>query len=109
MKNLFTLAIALFAFNSFAMTVDVISADFKVENEIAEKTLCVTVVKVSESGEQFGIVEDIGDCFYARMAKRNPLAPLEINPKSLGPVTSELNDHLQKRATGLEFYFSDGE
>lgn len=110
MKTLATVIFTLFSLNTFALEVDIISAEYQVENELAEKTLCLTVARVPKTGELLGIVEDIHDCFYARTAKRNPHLPLELDKKYLEPVTNpKLLQHLQRLDTQLTFYFSDGE
>ncbi len=110
MLKFFAIISILFSLSSYAVEMDVISAEFQVENELNEKTLCLTVVRVPSTGELVGIVEDIYDCFYARTAKRNPHQPLEVNPKYLSPIQEQgLLDHLQRNDAQLDYYFSDGE
>lgn len=109
MKHLIALFATLLSLSSYAASVEVISAEYQVENERQEKTLCLTVVRVPESGEILGIVEDIYDCFYAREARRNPENLLDINPRYLREVHPNLLQHLQSQGEPLRFYFSDGE
>lgn len=105
MKNLIVVALSLFSLNLFAFEAEVISAEFMVENE-----LCLTIVRVPATGELLGVVEDIRDCFYARLAKKNPHLPLELHDKYLLPLThKELLQYLQTMDAQLKFYFSEGE
>jgi hypothetical protein len=71
MKSLITALSFLFSLGTFAFEAQVISTHFKVANELQEKTLCLTILRVRNTGEFLGIVEDIHDCFYAREAKSN--------------------------------------
>lgn len=112
MKNILVLLCCLFAFDSFAKSVevDVISAEFGVEDNLHHKSLCMTVVRVPSTGSLLGIVEDIYDCFIARSAKKSPNHKIKVDLKSLKPMTSpELHSHLQSLDSQLEFLFSEGE
>lgn len=111
MKNITILIFAFLSLKSFAGTnVDVLSAEFGVEDEAQRKTLCLTVVRVPKTRELLGIVEEIEDCFYARTAKKSPNHRLTLNMKDLKPVeNTSLHSHLQTLDTQLRFYFSRGE
>ena len=111
MKNIILLLLAFISFKSFAATnVDVISAEFGVEDSVQRKTLCLTVVRVPKTSEIMGIVETIEDCFYARAAKKSTNNRLSVNLKDLRPVTaSPLANHLQALDTQVKFYFSNWE
>ncbi len=111
MKNILILILAFICFKSFAATnVDVLSAEFGVEDDTQRKTLCLTVVRIPKTTELVGIVETIEDCFYARKAKKSANNRLTINMKDLKPVThAPLRSHLQTLDTQLKFYFSHGE
>lgn len=109
MKNFILLFVTLFALNSFGAEVEVISAELGLEDYNQEKTLCLTVVKVPERASLLAVVEDIGDCFYALKAHRGE-SVLDVDLDKLQVIHHpELREHLQKRLTQLEFYFSDGE
>lgn len=112
MKNIIILLACLFSLNSFSKTVevDVLSWEFGVEDQNQEKTLCLTVVRIPETGALLGVVEDIGDCFYARSAKRSSDHKIHLNLKGLREFSIiELREHLQTFDAQLEFLFSDGE
>ncbi len=108
MKTLILTSLVLFSLNSQATEVDVVSAEFGVEDQAQNKTLCLTVVRVPKNGKLLGVVEGIEDCFYARKGKKNPR--LTLNLKSLKPIAeTDLLQHLQTLDTQLKFYFSQGE
>ncbi len=112
MKNILILIFCLLCFNTFAKSieVDVISAEFGVEDHFQNKSLCLTVVRVPVSGELIGLVEDIQDCFYARSAKRAPAHKIQVDLKKLRAFTNpEMQAHLQTLDTQLKFLFSEGE
>lgn len=111
MKNIAILILFTLSFHSFAATsVDVISAEFGIEDDTSRKTLCLTIVRVPKTTELLGIVETIEDCFYARKAKKSPNNRLALNMKDLQPVDhAPLRAHLQTLDTQLKFYFSQGE
>lgn len=113
MKNIIILLFCLFSLQSFAsrtIEVDVISAEFGVEDFDQRKTLCLTVVRIPANGKLLGIVESIDDCFYARTAKKAPNHKLNIVLSPLKAIDHpEMREHLQRMDTQLEFYFSDGE
>jgi hypothetical protein len=112
MKNILILIVCLFSLNSFAKTVevDVISAEFGIEDHLQNKSLCLTVVRVPFDGSLLGVVEEIQDCFYARRAKKSPNQKIRIDIKKLRVFTmTELLDHLQTIDTQLKFLFSEGE
>jgi hypothetical protein len=112
MKNLLILIACLLSLNSFSKTIegDVLSWEFGLEDHLQGKTLCLTVVRIPETGALLGVVEDIGDCFYARSAKRSADHKIQLNLNDLKPFPfSELRDHLQTLDTQLEFLFSEGE
>lgn len=109
MKNFILLITTLFALNSFGAEVEVVSAELGVEDYNQERTLCLTIVKVPETASLLAVVEDIGDCFYGLKAHRGE-SLLNIDLDKLQVIHHpELREHLQKRLTQLEFYFSDGE
>lgn len=109
MKNLIILLFCLFAYSAIATTeVDVLSAEFGVEDDSQNKTLCLTTVRIPTSGKLLGIVEDIHDCYYARLGKKNQTLKLAV--KKLKKIDDpNLRDHLQRMDAQLEFYFSDEE
>lgn len=111
MKNFIILFFSLFALNAFAVTeVDVLSAEYAVKDYNQEGTLCLTVIRVPDNGSLLGVVEDIGDCYYARLARRSYNHKLALDLNKLQKIEhTELREHLQKLDTQLEFYFSDGE
>jgi hypothetical protein len=112
MKNIILLIICLFSLNAFSSTteVEIISAEFGVEDYDFRRTLCLTVVKIPKSGALLGVVESIEDCFYARQAKRSPDNRLQLPLKKLTRIVHpEMQEHLQKMDPQLKFYFSDGE
>ncbi len=112
MKNILILIVCLFCLNSFAhsVEVDVISADFGVEDHLQNKSLCLTVVRVPSNGALIGVVESIQDCFYARSAKKSPDHKINLDLQQLRAFTNpELQAHLQTLDTQLKFLFSEGE
>lgn len=89
---------------------DVLSADYGVEDHHQKKTLCLTVVRVPATGMLLGVVEGIEDCFYARSARKSPDHKIQIDLKKLKSFTiPALRDHLQTRDAQLKFLFSEGE
>lgn len=113
MKYLILVVLSFFQTPVFANTiieVDVINAEYLVEDEQSNKSLCLTVVRVPRNGNLLGIVESVSDCYYARLANSNPGLPLEIDLSELSPIEhSSLRRHLQKMDSQLKFYFSEGE
>ena len=112
MKNILILIICLFCLNSFAKSVevDVLSAEFGVEDHFQNKSLCLTVVRIPSNGALLGVVESIQDCFYARSAKKSHNHKILMDIKKLRAFTiPELHDHLQTLDTQLKFLFSEGE
>lgn len=111
MKNFLILLFCLLSFNAFsAIEVDVLSADYAVEDFDQRKTLCLTVVRLPFSGKLLGVVESIQDCFYARMAKKSHDHKIHLDIRKLHKIDHpEMAEHLQKLGGQLEFYFSDGE
>ena len=112
MKNILILLFCLLSFNSFAKSieVDVLSAEFGVEDYHQNKSLCLTVVRIPSSGALVGIVESIQDCFIARAAKKSSNHKLRVDLDHLKRCESpQMRDHLQTLDTQLEFLFSDGE
>lgn len=107
MKNILTLIAFLFSLSSFAVEVDVLSADIGIEDESGRPELCLTIVRNPETSGLVGIVETKYDCFYTRKARKN--ARIEVNHKYLSPVDPTLLRHLQSRDPSVEFVFSDGE
>lgn len=109
------LIIALFLIISSAqaastLKVDVIDAQIGVNDYTNRPTLCVTTVREVSSGKMLGIVEDIGDCFWTRQARRNPSATLELprrDFKKLAP--GEMLQHLQGFDSQLEFLWSNAD
>ncbi len=114
MKNFLILLFCLFTYtNAFSATtteVDVISAEFPVEDYDQRKTLCLTVVRIPGTGKLLGVVESIEDCFYARTARKSQDHKIRLPLKKLQKIEQrEMREHLQRIDTQLEFYFSDGE
>lgn len=113
MKNFLILLFCLFSFSALSAStteVDVISAEFGVEDFDQRKTLCLTVVRIPANGKLLGVVEDIQDCFYAREARSSRNHKLHLAFKKLQKIDHpELREHLQRIDTQLEFYFSEGE
>jgi hypothetical protein len=112
MKNILLLIICLFSLNAFSSTteVEIISAEYGVEDYDFRRTLCLTVVKIPKSGALLGIVESIEDCFYARLAKKSSDNRLRLSLRKLMRIAHpQMEQHLQKIDTQLKFYFSDGE
>lgn len=112
MKNIIILIVCFFAFNTLAkpVEVDVISAELGVEDHEQKKTLCLTVVRVPQTGALLGVVEGIYDCYYARTAKKSPDHKISIDLKKLKSFqVRELRDHLQSMDAQLKFLFSAGE
>jgi len=112
MKSLLIISLFLLASPVFAqkLELEIVSAEFGVEDEAHNKTLCLTVLRVPESGELLGVVESIQDCFYARLAHRVPNNRLTLDLRFLSPLQyPELMAHLQKLDTQLKFYFSEGD
>lgn len=112
MKNALILFFCLFTLNTFAAVteVDIISAEYGIEDNLQTKSLCLTVIRVPSSGQLIGVVEDIYDCFFARSAKRSQTNRLKIDLRRLQKIDhKDLHDHLQRMDTQLKFYFSDGE
>lgn len=111
MKNILILIFCLISFNAISATeVDVISAEYGVEDYNNQKTLCLTVVRVPRNGALLGVLESIEDCFYARSAKKSLNHKIKLPLKKLQKITGqEMSEHLQKIDAQIEFYFSDGE
>lgn len=113
MKILIALLFSFVTFQAFSGTtteVDVISAEYPVEDYDLRKTLCLTVVRVPKSGKLLGVVEDIQDCYYARMARKSQNHKLHLEAKKLQKISHpQMREHLQRLDPQLEFYFSDGE
>lgn len=107
MKTILFLLSLLYSVSSFSAEVDVLSAEFGVEDESGKPQLCLTVVRLPKTGAVVGIVETLYDCFFTRQAKKNPR--IDINLKTLTRPDSGLLQHLQSRDASLEFLFSDGE
>lgn len=109
MKTILLLIAFLFSYSplSYSGEVDVISAEFGVEDEAGKPELCVTVVRVPWTGAVLGIVETLYDCFYTRQAKKNPR--IEVNLKTLIRPGPGLLQHLENQDSGLQFLYSDPE
>lgn len=107
MKTFLLLTALFFSYSSFSSEVDVVSAEFGVDDEAGKPELCMTVVRIPESGAVLGIVESLYDCFYTRQAKKH--ARIDVNLKSLTRIEPSLLTHLQNQDSSLEFFFSDGE
>jgi hypothetical protein len=108
MKNILLLIVCLFSLNAFSSTteVEIISAEYGVEDYDFRRILCLTVVKIPKSGALLGIVESIEDCFYARLAKNAPDNRLRLPLKKLMKIPHpEMQQHLQRIDTQLKFYF----
>ena len=112
MKNILILIICFLSLNAFSkpIEVDVISAEFNVEDHFQEKSLCLTVVRVPATGELLGVVEGIEDCFYARSARKSPNHKIKIDLSKLRAFSIvDLHHHLQTLDAQLQFLFSEGE
>jgi hypothetical protein len=91
-------------------TVEVISTEFPLEDQLGRNSLCLLIVRIPSSGALLGVVEDITDCFYARAAKRAPHHKIKLPLKKLSKIQDKgLREHLQRIDTELEFYFLDGD
>lgn len=90
--------------------VDVLSSEIGVHDHNNRKTLCLTVVRVPKAGNLLGLVEDIGDCFYARKAKKLNKNRMVVELDSFKQIEHrELRKHLQTTDAQLKFYISTGE
>lgn len=107
MKSILLLISLVYSVSSFSAEVDVLSAEFGVEDESGKPQLCLTVIRLPKTGAVVGIVETLYDCFLTRQAKKNPR--ININLKTLTKPESGLLEHLQGQDPSLEFLFSDGE
>ncbi len=107
MKNIIILLFCLFSYSAFSqVSVDIISAEYPVEDYEGNPSLCLTVVRTT-SGQLLGIVEPIEDCFYARKARKASSNRLTIFPKDLAKIpVGRLQLHLQRIDAQLEFYYS---
>lgn len=109
MKIIAILLFILLTFEAFAdMNVDVISSEYPVEDYLQKKTLCLTIVRVPQTGALLGIVESLEDCFYARKAQKAQRISLRLNDL-MRIQDLKMREHLQRIDTQLEFYYSDGE
>ena len=89
------------------LRVDVINTEIGVNDYQDRPTLCVLTVRAVEDGRLLGIVEDIGDCYWTRQARRYPEVALELPLHSLRPIeTDEMRSHLQGFDSQLEFLWS---
>ena len=87
---------------------DVLSAEFALEDQNQNKSFCLTVLRNHRTGELFGLVEGVEDCFYARKAKKNPT--LKIDLSAFKKITMpDFEAHLQALDPQLKFYLSEGE
>ncbi|MFP5386690.1 MAG: hypothetical protein ACLGHN_11465 [Bacteriovoracia bacterium] len=111
MKNILILLFCLLSFNVFSATeVDVLSAEYPVEDFDQRKTLCLTVIRLPLDGKLLGVIESIEDCYYARAAKKSPDHKILLDLNKLHKIDHpEMAEHLQKLDGQLEFYFSDGD
>lgn len=92
------------------LRVQVIDAQFGVEDSAGQKTLCLTVARDVESSRLVGVVEDITDCYWARQAHRTPEKILSLPRKDLKPVSDPaLLQRLQGFDSQLEFLWSSAE
>ena len=107
MKNIVILLFCLFSYSAFSqVSVDIISAEYPVEDYTGKPSLCLTVVRTT-AGKLIGIVEPIEDCFYARKARHTVGNRLTIFTKDLTKIQAgKLQQHLQSMDTQLEFYYS---
>jgi hypothetical protein len=110
MKNILLLIVLPLSLDAFSKPIlmDVLSAEFAVEDQNQNKSLCLTVVRVPKSGDLLGLVESVEDCFYARKAKKAPT--LKIDLSAFKKITMpEFEAHLQARDPQLKFYLSEVE
>ncbi len=110
MKTLLTCLFILIASQAFASEVEILSHELGLADQNNAKTLCLTIIKVPETEEVFGVLESIEDCYYARQARRSPDHKIDLDLDLLSPVTHpELLQHLQNLDGQLKFLFSEGE
>ena len=110
MKNIIILITLILSFDTFAKPVimDVISAEFAVEDQNHNKSLCLTVVRLPKSGDLLGLVESVEDCFYARKAKKTNSLKIDLN--AFRKITTPAFEaHLKGLDPQLKFYLSEGE
>lgn len=91
------------------LAVEVLSVEFGVKDQLQQKSLCLTVMRISSSGKMIGVIEDIWDCFIARTAKKGRHQQFMLAVDQLSPLPSSLVNHLQRPGRPLEFYYSEGE
>jgi hypothetical protein len=92
------------------LEVDILTVELGLADHQRQPTLCLTVIRLPDSGELLGIVEDIWDCYYARSAKKSRDGRLMLKTTGLLPLSHpELRAHLQRLDGQLQFYFSEGE
>lgn len=92
------------------LNVQVINVDIGLNDYADRPTLCLTTAREVETGRLVGVVEDIGDCFYARQANRSPETVLQVPRQYLRPVkTGQMLRHLQAFDSQLEFFWSNAD
>lgn len=68
-------------------------------------TLCVVVVKNAETEEMLGLVEDIYDCYWTRLARQQKV--LRVPVDAFAPMNNAaMLQHLQGLDSQLEFFWS---
>lgn len=110
MKALIITLLTLVSFQAQAVLteVQIVSSHLGVEDQLQQKSLCLTIFRLPHDGSQFGLVESLYDCFYGRKAAKTKR--LKIDLSLLSPLEDEtLFWHLQKNLAPLEFYTSSGE
>jgi len=92
------------------LEVQVINVDIGLNDYTDRPTLCLVTAREVSSGRLVGLLEDIGDCFYARQARRSPEKNLRIPGADLSPVKEkEMLQHLQAFDSQLEFFWSSAD
>mgnify|MGYP003393581062 CR=1 FL=1 len=92
------------------LEVQVINVDIGLNDYTDRPTLCLVTGREVSSGRMVGLLEDIGDCFYARQAKRSPEQVLKLPGRYLSPVKEqEMLQHLQAFDSQLEFFWSNAD
>lgn len=92
------------------LAIQVINVEIGLNDYTDRPTLCLVVGREVSSGRLVGLIEDIGDCFYARQARRAPEKVLKLPGQYLRPVREqEMLSHLQAFDSQLEFFWSSAD
>ncbi len=92
------------------LKVDVIDTQIGVHDYENRPTLCLMTVRDVTNGQLYGIVEDLGDCYWTRQARRNSHNTLELPRHAFKKVSAgEMLIHLQGFDSQLEFLWSNAD